>query len=224
MLKSLTKFKTCKGGLAAVEFSMALPLLLMALLGFFELDRYLAMTRKLEITASSIAEMLTQSQSGIITPVDVTFAKDSTMVLFPAVLADSVRKGISWSKDINISMSSIVFSKVDPNCNTACTYNAQVAWSSGSNIISRPCNTLLQPVADAQAPSPSTLASDAFGPVPVISVDLAFNYTPLFAASFMPAVTIKRSAYMQPRYTPGNAYLKYSVAGGDSLVTTCPGF
>jgi hypothetical protein len=29
---------------------------------------------------------------------------------------------------------------------------------------------------------------------------------------------------MQPRYTTGNAYLQYSVAGGDSLVTTCQGF
>jgi len=58
----------------------------------------------------------------------------------------------------------------------------------------------------------------------VIAVDIAFNYTPLFAASFMPPLTIKRSAFMQPRYTPGDAYLKYSVAGGDALVTTCPGF
>jgi Flp pilus assembly protein TadG len=224
MSKSLAKFKFCDAGLAAVEFAVALPLLLVVLLGFFEFDRYVTMTRKLETTAASIAGIITQSQSGIITPVDVTFAQDATVVLFPAVLADSVRKGVSWSNDIAISMSSIVFSKANPTCSSNCSYNAQVAWSSGPKTASRPCNTLLQPVPDAQQPSPTTLASDAFGPVPVMAVDLSFNYTPLFAASLMPPLTIKRSAFMQPRYTMGAAYLKYSVAGGDSLVTTCPGF
>lgn len=224
MKKSLAKFKACDAGLAAVEFSVALPLLLVCLLGFFELDRYLTMTRKLEATANSIAEMLTQSQTGVITPVDVTFAQDSAVVLFPAVLSDSVRKGVAWNNDISIAMSSIVFTKANPNCASNCSYNAQVAWTSGPNGVARPCNTLLQSVADTQDPSPTTLASDAFGPVPLIAVDLSFNYTPLFAASFMPSLTIKRSAFMQPRYTMGNAYLQYSVAGGDSLVTTCPGF
>ncbi len=76
MFNSLRKFRTAKSGLAAVEFSMAMPVLLVALLGFFELNRYITMTRKLEATANSIAEMLTQSQNGVITPVDVTFAKD----------------------------------------------------------------------------------------------------------------------------------------------------
>ena len=224
MFNSLRKFRTAKSGLAAVEFSMAMPVLLVALLGFFELNRYITMTRKLEATANSIAEMLTQSQNGVITPVDVTFAKDSTMVLFPAVLSDSARKGVPWGNDISVAMSSIVFSKVNAACNSNCIYNAQVAWSSGANAVSRPCNKLLTPVPDTQSPSPTTLAIDAFGPVPVIAVDIAFNYTPLFAASFMPPLTIKRSAFMQPRYTPGDAYLKYSVAGGDALVTTCPGF
>jgi len=222
MLKALDAFKKAQGGLALLEFAVALPFLVLALLGFFELDRYVSMTRRLEITASSIAEQL--SQDTLVSPVDVTFAQDSTVVLFPAVLADSARKGVAWSTDILVSMSSVVFSQTNPNCATNCNYNAQVAWSSGSNSISRPCNVLLQSVPDTQSSSPTTLPADAFGPAPLIVVDVAFNYAPLFGASVVPAITIRRSAYMQPRYTTGNAYLQYSVAGGDNLVTTCQGF
>ncbi len=222
MLKRLDTFKAAQGGLAMLEFALALPFLVLALLGFFEIDRYISMTRRLEITASSIAEQL--SQDTLVSPVDVAFAQDSTVVLFPAVLADSARKGIPWSNDIALSMSSIVFTLVDPTCTTNCNYNAQVAWSSGSNSVSRPCNVLLKAVPDTQSSQPSTLPADAFGPVPLIVVDVAFSYTPLFGASMVPPVTLHRSAYMQPRYTAGNAYLQYSVAGGDNLVTTCPGF
>ena len=56
MLKSLKTFKAAQGGLAMLEFAFALPFLLLALLGFVELDRYISMTRRLEITANSIAE------------------------------------------------------------------------------------------------------------------------------------------------------------------------
>jgi Flp pilus assembly protein TadG len=222
MLKSLKTFKAAQGGLAMLEFAFALPFLLLALLGFVELDRYISMTRRLEITANSIAEQI--AQDTLVTPVDVTFAQDSTVVLFPAVLADSASKGIAWSADIALSMSSIVFTQTNPSCTVNCNYNAKVAWSSGSNSVSRPCNVLLQAVPDGQSPQPTTLPTDAFGPVPVIVVDVAFNYTPLFGANLLPAVTLRRSAYMQPRYTAGNAYLQYAVAGGDNLVTTCPGF
>jgi len=98
MLKALDTFKKAQGGLALLEFAVALPFLVLALLGFFEIDRYVSMTRRLEITASSIAEQL--SQDTLVTPVDVTFAQDSMVVLFPAVLADSARKGVAWSDDI----------------------------------------------------------------------------------------------------------------------------
>jgi len=73
-----------------LEFAVALPFLVLALLGFFEIDRYVSMTRRLEITASSIAEQL--SQDTLVTPVDVTFAQDSMVVLFPAVLATARAK------------------------------------------------------------------------------------------------------------------------------------
>lgn len=203
-------------GFAAVEFGLALPVLGLMLLGFVELDRYAWAVRQLDNTASAIAQMLTQSANPV-QPVDVKFAQDSVMVLFPRVLQDSARAGHKWSDDISVSMSSVAFDKVDPACLVNCVYQAKVGWSAGATR--RPCNTPLTPVANNAAPSPTTLPADAFGPNSVIVVDLSYSYRPLFAQKIFGGLTIKRSSYLQPRYFP---LLQYAVAGGDSFVTTCP--
>lgn len=203
-------------GFAAVEFGLALPVLGLMLLGFVELDRYAWAARQLEKTAASMAQMLSQSTKAV-APVDVKFARDSAMVLFPQVLGDSARAGRVWSDDISVTMSSVAFRNLNPGCvGAACVYEAKIAWSGGS--AKRPCNTVLAAAPNNATPAPTTLPRDAFGPEPVIVVDLSYTYKPLFAAKIFGGFTLKRSSYLQPRYLPT---LQYAVAGGDSYVTTC---
>jgi Flp pilus assembly protein TadG len=201
-------------GFVAVEFALALPVLGLMLLGFVELDRYTWATRQLETTANAIAQMLSQSQK--VEPVDMKYAQDSVMVLFPRALQDGARLGRQWDDIVRVGMSAVGFAPTVPGCVSACTYQAQVQWSGGSDR--RPCNTLITPVADSTTPSKTTLPSDLYGPNAIIVVDLTFAYQPLFAPKIFGPLTIKRSSYLQPRYV--NA-LPYSVAGGDSFVTTC---
>lgn len=201
-------------GFAAVEFGLALPVLGLMLLGFVELDRYAWAARQMEVTANSIAQMLSQSQK--VQPVDMKYAQDSVMVLFPRVLQDSARMGKNWSDTIQVGMSEVGFSPAAPGCVSACAYRAKVAWSGGS--ARRPCNAVLTAVTDSAAPSATTLPADAFGPNAIVVVDLSYSYQPLFAPKIFGPLTIKRSSYLQPRYVND---LKYAVAGGDSFVTTC---
>ncbi|WP_457797044.1 TadE/TadG family type IV pilus assembly protein [Methylocystis sp. S23] len=203
-----------KQGFAAVEFGLAFPLLGLMLLGFIELDRYAWATRQLEMTANAVAQMLSQSQK--VEPVDMKYAQDSVMVLFPRALQDGARLGQSWNNMVKIGMSAVGFTPTVPGCVAACVYQAKVAWSGGSDR--RPCNTALTPVPDNTAPSKTTLPTDVYGPNAVIVVDLTFAYQPLFAQKIFGPLTIKRSSYLQPRYVNN---LSYSVAGGDSFVTTC---
>lgn len=219
--KSLIALPGARRGLAAVEFAIALPVLLAALLGFVELDRYVASTRQLEAAANSISQMLTQSAT--VTNSDLNFAYDLLMVLFPRVLEDSARKGVSsWRSDINVSMSSIAFAKQSPACTSNCVYTAQVAWSGGS--AKRPCSQPLVSVPDDSPPAPTTFPASAFGPNALVVVDLEFAYTPLFAPKLFGSMTIKRSSYLQAREVAPLSYLKYAVPGGDTLTTTCPGY
>lgn len=201
-------------GAVAVEFAVGLPLLILMLLGFVELDRYGWAVRQIESTASSMAMMLTQSTNEV-KPVDIKFAKDSVQVLFPRVLQDSARVGHKWSDDVSVTMSSVAFS-TDKKCVSNCAYQAQVAWSSGAD--KRPCKTALSPAPDDAAPTPTTLPSDAFGPGSVIVVDLEYDYKPVFMQKIFGGLKIRRSSYMQPRYA---VTLPYSEASGDANVTTC---
>jgi Flp pilus assembly protein TadG len=212
-------FAKARQGLAAVEFAFALPLLLLILLGFYELDRYVETTRQLENAANSVSQMLTQTTKDQLTRGDLNLAYDSLMVLVPRVLQDSARKGHKWRDDITVSMSSVAFTNTTPGCTADCVYSARIAWSGGSS--KRPCNTSLEAVDNDLTPSPATLPADAFGPNGIIVVDLAYDYTPLMANKLFPSFAIKRSSYLQPRYLPPASQLNYAVAGGDDLVTTC---
>lgn len=212
--RSPARLLAANAGAVAVEFAVALPLLILMLLGFVELDRYGWAVRQIENTASSMAMMLTQSTNDV-KPVDIKFAKDSVQVLLPRVLQDSARVGHKWSDEVEVTMSSVAFSTAK-KCAGACSYTAQVQWSSGSD--KRPCKTSLSPAPDDAAPTPTTLPSDAFGPGSVIVVDLAYDYKPIFMPSIFGALKIRRSSYMQPRYA---ASLPYSEANGDANVTTC---
>jgi Flp pilus assembly protein TadG len=202
-------------GFAAVEFGLALPVLALMLLGFVELDRYAWAARQLEVTANSIAQMLSQSTK--VQSADVQSAQDSVMVLFPRALQDSARLGQKWSDLVKVGMTTVNFAPTVPGCVSACAYQAKVAWSGGSDR--RPCNTPLTSVPNDTAPGKTTLPADAYGANSLIVVDLTYAYRPLFAANIFGSFTLKRSSYLQPRYV--NA-LPYAVAAGDALVTTCP--
>ncbi len=218
------RFAAAEQGVAGLEFSIAAPLLILMMLGFVELDRYAWATRELENTANSIAQMMTQAPlpavgaAGSILPGDIAIATNSVKVLFPRVLQDSARLGHSWDSDIAVGISSVAFTERNPGCvGAACIYDATVAWSGGN--ARRPCKVPMAPVADTDPPSPTTLPADSFGASSVVVVDLTYVYKPLFLQKIFAGWTLKRSAYLQPRYVD---VLKYAVAGGDSLVTTCP--
>jgi hypothetical protein len=95
-------------------------------------------------------------------------------------------------------MTSIKFTATPTGCTTTCTYKPAVVWTNGA----RSCGSTITAVADTSGYSPTTLPSDVFGPGSLIVVDVWYTFTPTFAAAYMPAIYIERSAYMAPRNVP----------------------
>ncbi|MGH6836946.1 MAG: TadE/TadG family type IV pilus assembly protein [Methylocella sp.] len=218
------KFWRTQQAIAAVEFALVLPFLVILMLGSVEAARLTISARNVTLVATTAVEMLTQNGTGTVNYIDLHFAQDSTMVIFPQILQDSSQKGISWGKDISISMASVCFtSTAKAPCTPACTSNctfANVVWNSGSN--KRTCGVNLTPVADTSAPSKATLPADVFGPGSLLVVDITFNYTPIFGLGIFGTIPIARSAYLAPRYVP---LVTYAVANGDDGIgTECPGY
>jgi Flp pilus assembly protein TadG len=217
---SATEFWHARQALAAVEFSLILPFLILLMLGSVEVARLIIFSRNVAQVAATMEGMLNQNGTGNVNYIDLHFANDSAMVIFPQILQDAAQKNISWGNDISISMASVLFTPNPPTCTSNCTYTANVVWNSGSN--KRACGVPLTPVADSAGPSNTTLPIDVFGPGSRIVVDVAFNYTPLFGLGIFGAIPIKHSAYLAPRYVP---LIKYTVTSGDDGIgTECPGY
>ena len=103
------EFWRARQAIAATEFALVLPLLIMLMLGSVEVARVIIAARNVTAVATTASEMLSQGTR----PVqygDLHFASESTMVIFPQILQDAAQKGISWKNDIAISIAGVCFS------------------------------------------------------------------------------------------------------------------
>jgi len=75
----IRNFLSCQRGVAATEFAVALPFLLMMMLGSIEISRYVIIHQKLEKVAYTIADVVSQSDT-------ITIAQLNQAVLSAATI------------------------------------------------------------------------------------------------------------------------------------------
>lgn len=63
ILRHIGKYLRCERGVAATEFAVALPFLMVLMLGGFELSRYVILHQKLEKIAYTVADVVSQSSA-----------------------------------------------------------------------------------------------------------------------------------------------------------------
>ena len=229
---SAARFLRDTRAVSAIEFALILPVLLILMLGATQLVTYINASRKVELIAHSISQMISQAMppSGAtvatVNATDLHFSFDSALVLFPYLMKDAPRQGLQWWQDIAITYAAVAFTQTASSCTgtdlSAC-YAAAVAWTSsgttGGNY--RPCIVPQLAAADTAPPSRTTLPRSVFGPGSIVAVDVVFNFKPSFGARFIPAVRIARSMYVQPRYA---TLVNFDPTGNDGIATKCPGF
>ena len=232
----LRGFAAAEGAMAAIEFALILPVLMVILVAGSQVVLYVNASRKVGQVARSISQMISQapppanSSTATVNATDLHFSYDSTLVIFPYVMTDAKRQGIAWGADISINFASIAFAPTPATCNdptdqSAC-YIASVVWTSSgtpqpSGTTYRPCIVPQLPASNTAAPSPSTLPRSVFGPASLIVIDVVFTFTPAFAAKFLPPLRIARTAYVQPRYA---SLISFDTTGNDGIASKCPGY
>jgi Flp pilus assembly protein TadG len=113
VLSRLRQFPAAKGGIAAIEFALVLPFMALLYLGGFEVMEEISANRQVSLTASTVAEIVSQystiSQSqtmpGILaasTSVLTPFSSANAVVTVSLITIDSTGKAtITWSQSMN---------------------------------------------------------------------------------------------------------------------------
>ncbi|HJE24587.1 MAG TPA: pilus assembly protein [Methylorubrum populi] len=229
-------FRRSESGIAALEFALVLPTFLFVLLSSAQLIMYVNAVRRVELIAYSISQMISQATPPAgqtiakINATDLHFSFDSTLVLFPYVMADAYRRSMPWHQNISINYAGIKFTPKSSSCPTgtdmSSCYNGNVVWTStgtfqpagGDNY--RPCGQLQLPADDNAPPNRAYLPRSAYGPASLVVIDVVFNFRPTFGSGLVPAIRIARSAYVLPRYA---TLVDYDLTNNDGIAVKCLG-
>ncbi|MCH4090686.1 TadE/TadG family type IV pilus assembly protein [Acetobacter sp.] len=170
-MKSFHAFLRAREGVAAVEFALITPILLIMLIGGTALEEAVVVSRKVTGAAHALADVTTQYTS--VADSDLTLAlQASTLVLEPYP-----------SSSAKMTVSEIMVAS-----------NGQ----SGTVVWSRALNTDPRTVgASVAIPAGSTTSTS--GGTYLILGEISYNYTPRVANNIVPGITFYQSLFMVPR-------------------------
>jgi Flp pilus assembly protein TadG len=216
-----------RSGVAAIEFALIAPILILMATGLHDLTRAFIAWQRLSMAAQAIAE--------IATSVAATAANTNSLNASQAGQASSAvyaylpNTATPTHPAFGVTLTSIVMTPTVQGCVAACTYTAHVAWSGVFQGTSprRLCDAIanesaLTAVSDDLDPSPSTLPTHVYSAAPLLVADVSYTYTPLFLQFITGPIAIVRTAYFSTRTGRVGNWIRYVEPGGDSL--RCAGY
>ncbi len=219
-LRRFARMGKDKKGVAAVEFALILPFMLLLYLGTAELTYGLMANRKMTLVARTLSDLTAQTTatSGI-TDAEITSIFTAAAAIMSPYDATPLR----------MSFSSIKFV---PNSATPPVYTAQTVWTAVYTVSSalkgtaRPCGaTAITQVTNSTAPSSTTMPVGLYGAGSIIVADVSYEYTPPFSGSVLAwsttqsSINFSHTAYMRPRTQTEIAYNSTTPPTGR---TKCP--
>lgn len=193
------------GGVAAVEFALVLPLMLLIYIGIIDVTRYVIASRKLNLLSRTVSDLVSQQPStagaiGVAGLSNIFAASNAVMAPYPTA-------------SVTLTVSAVDI-KARSN-NTCC--DALVRWSFTQSGTLRACTTPLTQVPDGTPPAPTNFpaslvaANQAQGygyttgaASYVIVTDASYTYTPTFAQALAWfSGPMRKTTFMVPRASSG---------------------
>lgn len=223
MLNLLARFIRAQRGVAAIEFALLLPLLILMMLSSVELQRYLRIERQLSLAAENIANIVAQRQSSDLTKLNFDF--DSVYHLFPP---GNEHPTLTWPTYIVHKITNVVFTPTISGCKVNCTYTANAAWhwpshdtAFGAGAMMRSCGPLTA-ATPAALPTGKTIPEAMFGPGSVVIVDIGYRFMPLFGSNLVPSIDLFRQGYANARFA--SPYIQFPNQNWTGSTVRCSGY
>ena len=246
--KYFAPLRCAENGVAAMEFALVAPCVIVFVIGVFDISKALILNQQVYNAAHTIPV----SASGLAVQPDKTTSLTVTQVQqsMSAIFAEMpwIRSGLETGFR-SVTMSSIIFQKVDPSCVALplipCSYAPHVAWSvpytepanryanNGSTFqaITRSCMQLNQtaPTAGVASDLTSLRTLNVVNPDPILVVDVHYQYTPVFLNFLTGPIDFWASGYwpvrsIAPSATPDQQYTKYDIANLNNGAGKCAGY
>lgn len=178
-------------GVAALEFAMILPLMLLLYMGVLELSMGYQASRKVSLFARTVSDITSQATAPVANADMLQVRNSANWILAPYPIADG---------QVRMAVSSVIFK------GTTAAPTAWTDWSVGYDGVRRACGQLTI-VASTADPSLTTIPTGVVAPgTTVIVSDVAYDYKPLLGGSFKSfgngstsQITLSQTSYMKPR-------------------------
>lgn len=186
----LPLFRRHEGGVAAVEFALIAPLLVLLFFGTIELSNLLITDSKLRNVAASISDLLTQKSNGAVSAGDLNIANlAAAQIMIPlpvfgprlAILMTTYRPTSTTAG--NVLWSRLIVGGVVGN------QQGTVMGLTTPNCANTGIPTALLPKTDT---SPFN---------DVLQVTAVYDWTPWFATIFNTTIRLRSTNYNMPRYS-----------------------
>ena len=199
-------------GVAAVEFALILPLLVLLFFGCIELSNILITDSRLRYTTASVSDIITQTPTGQIDEDDLTLALLAAKTIiapFPVNDGFGIRLGILVSayRPTSISAAEIIWSRILSGGATA----SSTGSLAGFGLTTLACGATGLP----PALLPKTVTSP-FNDVLVVTG--AYRWQPMFTMIYSGTITLRSVNYNMPRYA---LRLDPITSGAKSIAPAC---
>ncbi|WP_244430665.1 TadE/TadG family type IV pilus assembly protein [Methylocystis sp. ATCC 49242] len=213
-------------GIAAVEFALVLPLMLMIYLGLVELSRGMRAAQKLDLVAHTLADLTAQQLTGGSNTGQAGLTEADITAVFSA--ATTIMSPLPTA---NLKMT---ISEVAITSPSAGVWQAKTTWTVTRNsATARPCQILTAqdatPVSFTSMPTSYTTVTNGVNPTvgPVIVADVVYNYSPgvhfeIFKWGSPPTWTMQRTSYAPVRNTYVPSHIQYFMTSGVNCQAPTP--
>lgn len=205
-------------GVAAIEFALVVPILLVIFGGVVELSSFTMQSRRASQAATLAAEFLSRDGDSVLRVTERHIVEDIWMIVNPtAHLATTPRNEI-WANGYSRAMASVSFAE-DPTCQTEeCPLLPDVLWSFlYQDVIAEPVYTHcdVDIVENIEPLDGRSIRRGVVGRAPVVVVDFTYPYIPLLQGWLFSTLELHVNAV---RKTRNGTVLEHDP---DSLVQRC---
>jgi hypothetical protein len=227
------QFARATAGVVALEFALMAPMMVLLLIGTFDVSNAIIASSRLTAAAQQIVEIATatasQANLNQLTETQAYQATTAPFALLPTLLSEVPTGGAlppgylnNPGANFSITLSGVQFLGQPAGCTTNCTSytTAYTAWSMANRLGTksvRLCGTLTG-VGNTTSPSMTTMPIGAFGPTGVLVADIAYTFVPTFSSVITGPIQMRRTAYLSPRsgtaitFSPSASPSNYSIS------------